>query len=264
LSGRRGHIALWRALRLSEHLITGALLAVPVALLGQLRLPRPWLPALVAWWHRRLTRCLGVTVTTLGTPAPGALLVANHVSWLDIPAAGGLAPVRFVSKSEVRQWPLLGWLAAMSGTLFLRRGAHQATALAASIAAQLQGGATIMIFPEGTTGDGRQLGRFHARLFAAAEGGQAPLQPVAIRYGAGPEPDRVAPFIGDDTLLAHLRRVLCHPGLYVSVCFMPPMLSHEMTRRALAEATRNAIGGHLQWLAERAAADAEAGAPTAA
>jgi 1-acyl-sn-glycerol-3-phosphate acyltransferase len=172
-------------------------------------------------------------------------LAVNHVSWLDIPALGGLRPMRFVSKAEVAHWPLLGWLASVAGTLFLQRGAHQASAIAAAVADALQSGATIAIFPEGTTTDGRQLRRFHARLFAAADGGRTLVQPVAIRYGLGPEPDTVAPFVGDDTLVSHLLRVLRHPSMQVSVSFLPPIQSHGMSRRALAQAVYDAIEGQL-------------------
>ncbi len=235
-------------MRLCEHLSTGVLLGSGVALLGHLGLRLRWLPSLVSWWHRRLGRCLGVRVTCEGDPAPGALLVVNHVSWLDVPVLGGAAPVRFVSKAEVRRWPVVGWLAALAGTLFLHRGAHEASNVATRIGAELRAGYRVAIFPEGTTGDGRGLLRFHARLFAAAEQGARPVQPVAIRYGHGPEPDAIAPFIGEDTLLAHVVRVLRHPGLGATVIFLPPVAPASGRRRELAEATRGAIEAALHRL----------------
>lgn len=242
----------WRLLRVLEHLLTGTILASGVALTCLARRPRPWLPALVTWWLRRLWRCLALEVCCRGTPAQGALLVANHVSWLDVPVLGGATPLRFVSKAEVRQWPLVGWLAATAGTLFLQRGAHQSSAMALVVARELQRGTSIAIFPEGTTSDGRALGRFHARLFAAVEHNGAPVQPVAIRYGRGAEPDETAPFIGEDNLLAHLWRVLRHPALTVDVAFLPPMPATEMRRRELADAARAAIASHLSSYADGA------------
>jgi 1-acyl-sn-glycerol-3-phosphate acyltransferase len=242
----------WRALRLGEHLITGALLAAGVSLLAVARVPRPWLPDLVGWWHRRLGRCLALAVNRRGAPVPGALLAANHVSWLDIPALGGAAPVRFVSKAEVRGWPLVGWMASLAGTVFLQRGAHQATATACEIARWLDHGDSVVIFPEGTTGDGLGLLRFHARLFAAVEQARAPVQPVAIRYGRGVDPDRTAPFVGDDALLAHLWRVLKHPGLTATVTFLAPLELADPRRRELAEAARAAIAAELCRQAEEA------------
>jgi lyso-ornithine lipid O-acyltransferase len=241
LNARTRPNAPWRGLRLAEHFLTGVVLGAAVSVLGLLRVPRPWLPGLVAWWHRRLLRAVGVVVEHAGTPVPGALLVVNHVSWLDIPVLGGLAPVRFLSKAEVRQWPVIGWLAVLAGTLFMQRGAHQASATAELIAAELQAGATVAIFPEATTGDGRALKRFHARLLAAADGGRIPVQPVAIRYGRAAEPDAVAPFIGDDSLLPHLGRVLRHPSLSVRVSFLPRIDAAGCSRRALAEVARAAI-----------------------
>jgi 1-acyl-sn-glycerol-3-phosphate acyltransferase len=242
----------WRLLRLAEHLATGAVLGVGVAVFGVLDLQRPWLPGLVAWWHRRLGRCLGLRIEQRGVPVSGALFALNHVSWLDIPVVGGLEPVRFVSKAEVRRWPLIGWLAGLAGTLFLQRGAHQASALAETIREQLRLGATVGIFPEGTTGDGRALRRFHARLFSAAAG-DVQVQPVAIRYGHGVEPDQIAPFIGDDSLLPHLWRVLRHPGLAVTASFLTPIEVRALSRKQLAVAARDAIDAQLRQLAEEAA-----------
>ena len=254
MSKARLLIPIWRALRLGEHLCTGALLGAGVAVLGRLAVPRPRLAHLAVWWHRRLCRCLGVAVSCQGTAAAGALLAVNHVSWLDIPVLGSRAPVHFVSKAEVRRWPVVGWLAQLAGTLFLHRGAHQAADLAREIADQLRAGRRVAIFPEGTTGDGRTLLRFHARLFAAAHGSEVPVQPVAIRYGRGAEPDTVAPFIGDDTLLAHLGRVLRHPELTVTLTFLPPVMVPNGRRRALADAVRAAIDAELGRLGSGTAA----------
>jgi 1-acyl-sn-glycerol-3-phosphate acyltransferase len=231
------------------HLCTGVVLGGAVALLGRLGVSRPWLPRLVTWWHRRLGRCLGISVVYRGVAAPGALLAVNHVSWLDIPMLGGAAPVSFVSKAEVRSWPVVGWLAELADTLFLRRGAHEANSIATQIAARLQMGCRVAIFPEGTTSDGRALLLFHARLFAAAAAvSGAPVQPVAIRYGWGRQPDAVAPFIGDDSLLAHLTRVLRHPELGATVSFLPPLTANGLSRRELAAAVRTAIAAELNRL----------------
>ena len=234
-------------------MITGALLLGATETLGLLRIPRPWQPAMVCWWHRRLLRCLGLEFSCRGAPVAGALVAANHVSWLDIPVLGSVAPLCFVSKAEVRQWPLVGWMAANTGTLFMQRGAHQAAAMAGRVGQRLRAGAMVVIFPEGTTGDGRVLGRFHARLFAAAEHDGAAVQPVAIRYGRDAEPDAIAPFVGDDTLLGHLWRVLRHPGLTVTLTFLAPLKGDGEHRRALAEAAHGAIADQLAVQASEAA-----------
>jgi 1-acyl-sn-glycerol-3-phosphate acyltransferase len=233
---------LWRLSRLALLLLVGAVLGAGTSILGLLGVQRPWLPRLVVWWHGQLCASLGIEVRRLGEiPLGGGLLVCNHVSWLDIPVLGGLVQARFVSKAEVRGWPLIGWLAGLAGTVFLRRGAHQAGSIAADIKALIESGELVALFPEGTTGDGRELRRFYARLFSSVEGGQGAICPAAIRYGRGPEPDRIAPFIGDDTLMAHLWRVAKHPHLVVQVRFLEPIPVNATDRRGLAEQARTAI-----------------------
>lgn len=180
-----------------------------------------------------------------GEPRPGSLLVANHVSWLDIPAVGALGEITFVSKDEVRSWPVLGGFAKAAGTLFIKRGGYQTAAVIAQIRDRIDQGASVLVFPEGTTSDGHRLRRFHPRLLAAVEAGAHRVQPVAVRYGSGTEPDPVAPFVGDDTLAAHLRRVLRHPGIGAQIAFLEPLDPAGLDRRALAGAVRDAIAAQL-------------------
>jgi 1-acyl-sn-glycerol-3-phosphate acyltransferase len=237
---------LWRALRVTEHLLTGILIGLGVRLLQRFGVRCGWLSKLVRWWHQRLCRCLALRIEMHGRHHHPALLIANHVSWLDIPTLGALGPITFLSKHEVREWPVIGWMSVLAGTLFIKRGAHQAASMGAQIVETIDRGRSVTLFPEGTTGDGRALLRFHPRLFAAAQSVPAPtLQPVAIRYGSNEEPDPVAPFIGDDSLLAHLGRVLRRPGLRVQVAFLPPIEASGRDRRALADAARDAIGLRL-------------------
>jgi 1-acyl-sn-glycerol-3-phosphate acyltransferase len=235
---------LWRGLRLVEHLVTGALICVYISLAARVGLPRPWVPWVVCWWHGRLCRALGIRVQVSGAAAHGCLLVANHVSWLDAPVLGAQGRLGFLSKSEVRSWPLVGWMSAVAGTLFIERGANQAAAVSAQIAGAIAGGRTLVIFPEGTTSDGRQVRRFHPRLFAVARQPGLRVQPVAIGYrrGADPAPDLVVPFVGDDTLVANLWRILRHPDLVAQVRFLSPMeLRDGEDRRRFAARARSAI-----------------------
>ncbi len=236
---------LWRALRVTEHVLTGTLLALAAGLSRQVGLRCRWVPSATQWWHRRLCKCLQLELQSTGTMQTGALLVANHISWLDIPVLGALGRMTFVSKDEVGHWPIVGWLAKASGTLFIKRGANQAPATIDQMSSRLDSGASIMIFPEGTTSDGRSMRRFHPRLFAAAQRAGPKLQPVAIRYGSNARPDPVAPFVGNDTLVAHLLRVLRHPGMGVEVTFLAPVDTSARDRRALADATRAAIAAQL-------------------
>ena len=160
-------------------------------------------------WQLQLLRVLGVRVTQRGHAISGArLIMANHVSWLDIPLIGACAPTRFVSKAEVRDWPIAGWLAEAAGTFYLRRGKHRTRPLVDKLVPHLRAGASVAIFPEGTTSDGRDVLGFHSRLLAAAIEAGVRVQPVAIRYGEGDAGEVLAPFVGDDDLLSHLMRLL--------------------------------------------------------
>ncbi len=238
-------VPLWKGVRIAEHLLTGATLAVVVAAGKGLGYRIGWLDAAVCWWYRRLLRCLRLRVRTDGAVAGTPLLVANHVSWLDIPVIGAQGNVRFVSKADVRAWPLIGWMSELAGTIFITRGAHRVGEVVEEIYAHLQSGQPVAIFPEGTTSDGREVLRFHPRLFAVCQQTGLAVQPVALHYGGGPEPDPVAPFLGDDTLVAHLWRVLRHPGMEVRVSFLAPLRVADLDRRRLAEEARRAIAARL-------------------
>ena len=97
-------------------------------------------PQVTSWWHKRVADILGVTVTVAGhRPVPPALLASNHVSWLDIVVLGGLTHTDFLSKYEVRGWPVIGWLSARAGTLFIRRGSGEAASISEQIAERLRG-----------------------------------------------------------------------------------------------------------------------------
>ncbi len=171
----------------------------------------------------------------------GGLLVCNHVSWLDIPVLGALRPLRLVAKSEVRHWPLAGWLAARIGTLFFRRGAGDLRHIGRQMAEVLEANQDLALFPEGTTTNGYDVRHFFPRLLAPALDPGRPIIPVAIRYL---EPGRLsprAPFIGDDALLPHLLRLLPAPAIEVRVRFCTPIQTRERDRSDLSRAAHLAI-----------------------
>jgi lyso-ornithine lipid O-acyltransferase len=235
---------LWRSWRVVEHLATGTLVGLYAALRRRACRQPSWLPRAVRWWHGRLVRALEVEVRIEGRLEPGCLLVGNHVSWLDIPILGAQGEIAFLAKSDVRRWPLIGWLAGLAGTRFIERGAHHSESVVRELLADLAARHTVMIFPEGTTTDGRTLGRFHPRLFAIAQNPGVRVQPVAIRYRRRDTLalDLAAPYIGDDSLVANLSRLVRHPGLIAGVHFLPPMQALDgESRRALAERARAAI-----------------------
>ena len=160
-------------------------------------------------WSREVLRILGVELVVQGeVPDQGpALVVANHVSWLDILVMNAAQPARFVSKSDVKRWPLLGSLITGAGTLYIEReNRRDAMRVVHHVAERLQAQDLIAIFPEGTTGDGTALLPFHANLFQAAIAAEAPVLPVALSYvHAGGTARHDAPvYIGDTSLLASM------------------------------------------------------------
>ncbi|MDC0662589.1 lysophospholipid acyltransferase family protein [Marinobacter sp. SS21] len=169
-------------------------------------------------------RCLGFRVRQQGQAIDGPVLfISNHISWSDIPVLGGTAPLRFLSKAEVGQWPLIGWLAHQAGTLFIQRRSGKSGLSRQEIAATLHQGQSVLVFPEGTTSAGLTVLPFHQRLlWAAADAGVA-IQPISIGYLRDGQPDHLAPFIGDDDFQSHLMRLLQKPAVEVGVVYHPPV-----------------------------------------
>lgn len=206
---------------------------------------------------RRLSAALPFKVLVQGDiPQRPMLWVSNHVSWTDIAVLGQLAPLSFLSKAEVRGWPIAGWLAQQAGTLFIRRGANDSQRLRRDMALRLADGHGLVIFPEGTTTDGRSLRTFHGRLLACAADAGVAVQPVALRYVRNGEADAIAPFIGDDDLLCHLLRLLRGDISEVQVHLLAPIETSGIERAALAyqaqEAVRRALFGAVTGVAQAA------------
>lgn len=232
---------IWRGVLLAFHLSLGMLLTPFVTRQDK---QGYWLVnhRIASWWHGRVVRILGIEISTSGTPpVPPAMVVANHISWLDIILLGHLLPTCFLSKSEVRQWPVIGWLAMRTGTLFIRRGGGEAGSVSGTIGTHLQHEGMLTLFPEGTTTNGRHVRPFFSRLFAAAIETGAPLAPVAISYRVDGEHDPLAPYIGDQSLGENLLGLLRRRRSQVHIHFSPPIPSQGMTRKALGEQARNAI-----------------------
>jgi len=185
-------------------------------------------------WQQALGDILGLRVHIDGRPMDErGLLVANHVSWLDIVAIASATPTTFLAKDDVRAWPIVGWLGQWSGTIFLRRA--NLGALGAAIDALvevIEHGQRVALFPEGTTSEGRGVGPFHRGLFQAAVKTGAPVQAIAVRYRRAGELDAIAPFIGEDAFVPHLLRVMAEPNTEVQLHFQAPL--HGRQRRDLA------------------------------
>lgn len=190
-------------------------------------------------WFNLVMRIIGIRARPQGTPVDQpALWVSNHISWADIPVIGGLAPVSFLSKAEIRDWPIIGWLASQTGTLFIERGNRQSSSQAMSkIQHHIEGQHSILVFPEGTTTKGHQVQRFYPRLFAPAINGQLPVQPVALSYEKknGERHDKIA-FIDQEPFFSNLWSILGEKQIVANVTFLPMILAEEFAeRRELAE-----------------------------
>jgi 1-acyl-sn-glycerol-3-phosphate acyltransferase len=195
------------------------------------------------WFLACLSRALPLQVRITGIPPQQPMLwVSNHVSWLDIPLLGMLAPLSFLSKAEVRQWPLLGWLAGKAGTLFIQRGGNRSAEVNRELCAHLQQQRHLLLFPEGSTSDGSYLRAFHPRLLASAIDSGVALQPVAIRYVRNGRLCQLSPFIDDDDLLRHLLRLLSHEAVEVEIRLLEPIPSQAASRDQLARQARERIG----------------------
>ena len=178
----------------------------------------PW----AAFCFRRACQCLGFRIRVHGQPTEAhALYVANHISWSDIPILGCITPLRFLSKAEVGNWPIIGWLARQAGTLFIQRGSGQARRIKTEIRRCLNAGESVLVFPEGTTSSGLAVLPIHGFLLAAARDANAPIQPITIGYRRAHRPDPIAPFIGDDSFHTHLIRLLRQPPTQVDVVIHP-------------------------------------------
>ncbi len=246
---RRGRVG--RVARLLAHLVRmwlGAHLLVPR--LGDAQRRR-----LVRRWSGALLAALRVEVQARGhlpRRDEPALFVANHVSWLDSYAVSTVAPARFVAKSEVATWPMIGVLASRFGSIFIKRGCVRSAARTVGALAQaLHGGDAVAAFPESTTSDGRTLLPFYPAMFQSAVLTGVPIRPVALRYrdqhGA---PSTAAAFVGEMSILDSLRQMLREPRLRVDVIFCAPIDPVGRTRRELAALARAAIADALDLAAE--------------
>lgn len=240
----RNTVALFRALRLALHIAYGLLMAViyPQLPAGMRhRILRNWSADLLAIFNVKLE---------VEYPAAwqNGLIVSNHISWLDIYALNAVLPMRFVAKSEVRRWPVIGWLCARAQTLFIERGSARAAArVNRQLSQLLQQGECLAVFPEGTSTDGAQVAHFHASLLQSAIDVQLPLHPIAIRYqdDSGAR-STAAAYCGDISFGASLWTLLNTPRLHVRLMPTPSLHAADFERRELAQRAHAAITAALQ------------------
>jgi 1-acyl-sn-glycerol-3-phosphate acyltransferase len=235
-------IALLRATRFALHLVYGLALAVFY----------PWLNLrarrhILQRWSAELLQILNVRLDLAHAhhlrDSCHALIVSNHVSWLDIFVLNSVVPMRFVAKSDVRGWPVIGWLCARGQTLFIERGkARSAARVNMQMVALLQRGECLAIFPEGTSTDGAQVAHFHSSLLQPAIDAATQIQPVALRYhDSHGRLCGIAPYIGDLSFLSSLWGILNAQELHVSLFSTPPLSAHGTDRRSLTRLAQQQV-----------------------
>jgi 1-acyl-sn-glycerol-3-phosphate acyltransferase len=241
----RSVVGAWRIARLLVHGVHG----LAIILLCFSTYSAAQRHARIQWWSAKVLRLIGITLHTQGKPRAGAkLVVSNHVSWLDIAAIHAVIPeAHFVSKADVKQWPLIGRLVAGAGTLFIEREKKRdALRVVHQMAEALKAGDTVAVFPEGTTGDGHTLLPFHANLLHAAVTTATPVQPVALRFfDAQHAISPLAEFLGETTLAQSAWRFVCARGLNVEVRVLTAQGTAHADRRALAAHLRETIAAEL-------------------
>lgn len=188
--------------------------------------------SVIEWWSGYLLQFCGVQVHYSGvviTEKP-VLFVANHVSWLDIFIINQRRATAFVAKKEIRQWPVIGWLVAWSGTVFIdREQRHAIKYVVLQVQQKLTQNQAVGLFPEGKTSDGLQVQAFHSSLFETAIQTTLDVQPVALRFYHGGQRCTQVAFVGEQTLVQNVWRLLTRQGVRIECEFLP-ILSHAQNQ----------------------------------
>jgi len=212
----------------------------------------PWLSqqarlAVKRFWARVLIRLCGIKLSVSGhPPEPGPVLwVANHVSWLDIFVLNHVRSTTFIAKHEIRHWPVLGWLVAGADTIFIERGVrHAVHRVGLAMENRFEEGQAVGLFPEGTTSTGFDVLPFYANLYEPARRMAVPIQPIALLYSHRGQRSDFASFVGEESLMQNLWRVLGTTGVSIEMVFLPVMAGNTLgqhKRNELASLTRQDI-----------------------
>lgn len=195
------------------------------------------------WWGRNLCRIFGLRLEVSGAVPPGPqLVVANHISWIDIPLLFSVAPLSFVSKAEIEQWPVIGFIAKAGNTVFHRRGSHDsAHGVAAVMKERLEEGGNVAIFPEGGILPGPGVKRFHGRLFAAAIETGVPVQPLMLRYVRNGQHEHDMTFLRGEHFVGNFFRLLRQPACEAQVAVLDRIDPRGKQRRLLANEAEAAV-----------------------
>lgn len=202
---------------------------------------------LISRWSSHILQILNVNLTVSGTiptnETAATLFVANHISWLDIWAINTVRTVRFVAKSEVRRWPVIGWLSEQAGVIFIERARRIDTSRVSGIgAAALREGHCLCVFPEGTTSDGTHIYPFKSSLLQSAVDAGSLVWPIALRYQL---PDgtinKAIAYAGETSMAESMTAILSQPKIHLHLDFASPIPANGLDRRELARRAENII-----------------------
>ncbi|GEM_PF-65142 len=229
------YLACFRAVRLVLHLIYGAALATVYPYLSrglQKRIMRQWSIDLLNVLNVRVSVAGDIPLQTIKQ----GLIVANHISWLDVYVMSSVLPMRFVAKAEVRNWPFIGWLCSRAQTIFIERNKRSDTVRTNKLMVEhLLEGNAMAIFPEGTTSNGTQVKHFHASLLQPAIDAQIPIYPVGIHYhDKHNKPNFDAAYIDDMSFMESLWKILSSRDLHVRITTTQELATQAENRRLLA------------------------------
>jgi 1-acyl-sn-glycerol-3-phosphate acyltransferase len=212
-------------------------------------------------WSLKMLRLAGMRLVVHNDDARldrGVLVVGNHVSWIDIYVINAWRPTPFVSKAEVRRWPVVGWLAQQLGAVFIQREKRSdAKRIMHELAARLSAGELMCVFPEGTTSDGLALLPFHANLFQAAVSAACPVQPICLMYEDAHGRQSTAPAYIDDVSLGDSLDALLRGGPLTAHLYVGAPLAPGPDRRTLAAQAEASVTAALRELQARAGRPAE-------
>lgn len=236
-------LAVLRILRIILHLIGGSMTIIfiyPIA-------SRPYRLLLKQRWSQRALRMLGIRVSISGQLAAN-MRIANHISWLDVVILNSIIPSVFIAKDDLRDWPLMGWIAVHTETYFMqRRSRHAAHKAAQHIASLLRANIDVLAFPEGTTSDGTQVLPFFSAMLQGAIDANALVQPIAIRYyDKQGNLSQVPAFCGDMNFVESLWQIAGADYLAASIQLLPATNSAGLDRRIVTAQLRDSIISHLQ------------------
>lgn len=245
----------WRLLYRLPWLVVHLLLSLPLAVVAQNVWLRDYVlgaytveDRVVRWWCGGLLRIFGIRLSLFGELNRGpVLVVANHISWLDIVALLSLRMLRFVAKEEIRRWPLVGRLVTRARTVYVRRGnSNSAYLVLHHMTAQLSAGQTVAIFPEGGIPDEEGVARFRSRLLQSAIDAGVAVEPIGLRYRVAGRLDKTARFGRGEPFIMNFIRLLAAPPRNLELVVLPRLESAGKDRRELAAESERQVRAAYQ------------------